>query len=87
MFFFLDKKGVTRDRKHGQDERENNQTQISHFFCIHEKKNLIPWCFQLLKNSPKREFQLKFFGVHMYRQRIWDSGDVHDVLVVQLVTA
>jgi len=26
MFFFLDKKGVTRDRKHGQDERENNQT-------------------------------------------------------------
>ena len=38
MFFFLDKKGVARDRKHGQDERENNQTKVGHFFVYTTEK-------------------------------------------------
>jgi hypothetical protein len=42
MIPFLDKKGVARDRKHGQDERENNQTKVGHFFVYTtEKKNLL----------------------------------------------
>ena len=83
MIPFLDKKGVARDRKHRQDERENNQTKVGHFFVYTTEKKIF-WAFLVHLNSGT--FFLKFFGVHMYCQRIWDPGDVHDVLVVQFVT-
>jgi hypothetical protein len=50
MIPFLDKKGVARYRKHGQDERENNQTKVGHFFVYTTEKKIF-WAFLVHLNS------------------------------------